>query len=75
MVLHEGSSHHSGGYLIEECEAEGSSRVRRLVFKGTPGLSQTEIEIIAGKKYATFPSFFLLLSVVQNLGNRSVLVV
>ena len=52
VVLHEGSSVHSGRYVVEESDSgdpgEGV-RLRRLVFVSTPHLAQSEIQIIAGE--------------------------
>ena len=51
VVLHEGSSAHSGGYVVEECDSsevgEGV-RVRRLVFLNSQHLAQTEVHMIPG---------------------------
>ena len=52
VVLHEGSSTHSGNYVVEECdrsEAGGEMRVRRLVFLSSQHLTQTEVRMIPGK--------------------------
>ena len=54
VVLHEGSSVHSGGYVVEECDGgEGGEgvRLRRLVFLSTQHLAQTEVHMVPGKLY------------------------
>jgi hypothetical protein len=51
VVLHEGSSTHSGGYVVEECDGgEGGEgvRLRRLVFLTSQHLAQTEVHMIPG---------------------------
>lgn len=49
VVLHEGSMDNGDKYLVEECEGDDNSRIRRLIFLQSPGLSQTEVRIISGK--------------------------
>ena len=48
VVLHEGSSAHSGGYVVEECDSSEGVRVRRLVFLSSQHLAQTEVHMIPG---------------------------
>ena len=51
VVLHEGSSAHSGGYVVEECDSgEGGEgvRLRRLIFLTSQHLAQTEIYMVPG---------------------------
>jgi len=48
LVLHEGHSYESGGYVVEECEGGGGDVVRRLVFTSTPHLAQTEVRMVQG---------------------------
>ena len=48
LVLHEGHSSESGGYVVEECEGGGGEVVRRLVFTSTPHLAQTEVRMVQG---------------------------
>lgn len=48
VILHEGSSDQSGPYVVEECEGDGGTRLRRLVFLNSPSMSQTEMEIVPG---------------------------
>lgn len=48
VVLHEGSSPFTGGYVIEECEEEEGERLRRLVFLNSPTLAQTVVNIVPG---------------------------
>jgi hypothetical protein len=50
VVLHEGSSAHSGGYLVEECEGGEGVRLRRLVFLNSQHLAQTELHMVTGRK-------------------------
>ena len=54
VVLHEGSSAHSGDYVVEECDGcdggcsgEGV-RLRWLVFLTSQHLAQTEIHMVPG---------------------------
>ena len=52
VVLHKGSSAHSGKYVVEECDSdEGGEgvRLRRLVFLTTQHLAQTEVHMVPGK--------------------------
>ena len=57
VVLHEGSSAHSGGYVVEECDSSDSGeggdgsesvRLRRLIFLTCQHLAQTEVHMIPG---------------------------
>ena len=48
VVLHEGCSALSGPYVVEECDGDGGTRIRRLVFLNSPSVSQTEVKIIQG---------------------------
>ena len=51
VVLHEGSSTHSGNYVVEECDSSESGegvRVRRLVFLTSQHLAQTEVHMVPG---------------------------
>jgi hypothetical protein len=51
VVLHEGSSAHSGDYVVEECDSgEGGEgvRLRRLVFLTSQHLAQTEVHMVTG---------------------------
>ena len=52
VVLYQGSSTHSGGYVVEECDSgEGGEgvRLRRLVFLISQHLAQTEVHMVPGK--------------------------
>jgi len=46
LVLHEGHSYESGGYVVEECEGGGGDVVRRLVFTSTPHMAQTDVRTV-----------------------------
>lgn len=48
VVLYEGHSPVSGGYVVEECEGGGGEMVRRLIFTSTPHLAQTEVRMVQG---------------------------
>lgn len=48
VVLHEGSSAHSGDYVVEECDGCEGVRLRRLVFLSSQHLAQTEVQMIPG---------------------------
>ena len=48
VVLYEGHSSVSGGYVVEECEGGGGETVRRLIFTSTPHLAQTEVRMVQG---------------------------
>ena len=48
VVLYEGHSPVSGGYVVEECEGGGGETVRRLIFTSTPHLAQTEVRMVQG---------------------------
>ena len=51
VVLHEGSSAHSGSYVVEECDSsEGGEgvRLRRLIFLTSQHLAQTEVHMVPG---------------------------
>ena len=51
VVLHEGSSTHSGDYVVEECDGNEAGevvRVRRLIFLSSQHLAQTEIHMVPG---------------------------
>ena len=52
VVLHQGSSTHSGDYVVEECDSSKAGeevRVRRLVFLSSQHLAQTEVHMVPGK--------------------------
>ena len=52
VVLHEGSSTHSGDYVVEECDGGDAGegvRVRRLVSLTSQHLAQTEVQMVPGK--------------------------
>ena len=48
VVLHEGLSSLSGSYVVEECDGDDDTRVRRLVFLSSPTVSQTEMRLVPG---------------------------
>jgi hypothetical protein len=58
VVLHEGSSAHSGDYVVEECDGgEGGEgvRLRRLIFLNSQHLAQTEVHVVSGTYIAQCP--------------------
>ena len=51
VVFHEGSSTHSGGYVVEECDGSDGRegvRLRRLVFLSSQHLAQTKVYMVSG---------------------------
>ena len=48
VVLHEGSSTHSGSYVVEECDSDEGGEGVRLIFLNSQHLAQTEVSMVPG---------------------------